>query len=167
MGLGAEASQADSGAADALSRAQAEVEQAIAELRELARGIHPTLLRDEGLHAAVRSLARRSPLPVTVDGAVPARVPESVELAAYFVVAEALTNVVKHAGASEAWVALEQLDEKLRVTVLDNGIGGARVVGESGLAGLRDRLEALEGSLTIDSPAGQGTTVQAEVPCAS
>ena len=167
MGLGAEATHADSGAADALSRAQAEVEQAIAELRELARGIHPTLLRDGGLHAAVSALARRSPLPVTVEGAVPARVPESVELAGYFVIAEALTNVVKHAGATEASVSLEQLDGKLRITVMDNGIGGARVVGESGLAGLRDRLETLEGWLTIDSPAGQGTAVQAEVPCAS
>src|SRR5439155_21637879 len=99
LALGLEASRADTAAAAALSRAQDEVEHAIAELRELARGIHPTLLRDEGLEAAVEALARRSPLPVTVHGAVIGRLPDPVEVAAYFVVSEALTNVVKHASA--------------------------------------------------------------------
>jgi signal transduction histidine kinase len=167
MALGLEASRSDAGAAGALSRAQDEIEQAIAELRELARGIHPTLLRDEGLQAAVSSLARRSPLPVTLEGSVPARLPDTVALAAYFVVAEALTNVVKHAAATEASVVLEQKNGTLRVTVGDNGVGGASLAGESGLAGLRDRLEALDATLAFDSPTGGGTTVRAEFPCAS
>src|SRR5262249_3963264 len=136
-------------------------------LRELARGIHPTLLRDGGLEAAVRALARRAPLPVTVDGSLSVRLPGTVELAAYFVVAEALTNVVKHASADEAWVLLEHDGTRLRVLVEDNGRGGARVVADSGLAGLRDRLEALDATLAVESAEGAGTTVRAEFPCAS
>jgi signal transduction histidine kinase len=167
MALGLEASRADADAAATLSRAQDEIEQAIAELRELARGIHPMLLRDEGLQAAVSSLARRSPLPVRLEGSAPARIRDGVALAAYFVVAEALTNIAKHASATEATVAFEQQDGRLRVTVSDDGIGGARISGESGLAGLRDRLEALDATLVIDSADGRGTTVQAEFPCAS
>jgi signal transduction histidine kinase len=167
MALGLEASRADEGAAGALSRAQDEIEQAIAELRELARGIHPTLLRDEGLEAAVVSLARRTPLPVTVQGSVSGPIPDTVELAAYFVVAEALTNVVKHASATEAWVVLDQDEGTLRIIVRDSGVGGADIAPESGLAGLRDRLDALDATLTIDSPARGGTTVRADFPCAS
>jgi len=165
MALGLEASRAGQGT-DAFTRAQDEVEQAIAELRVLARGIHPTLLRDEGLEAAVRSLARRTPLPVSVHGSVSQPVPDTVQLAAYFVVAEALTNVVKHASATEASVELDQAGT-LRVVVRDNGNGGAHIAPESGLAGLRDRLDALDATLTIDSPAGGDTTVCAEFPCAS
>jgi signal transduction histidine kinase len=167
MALGLEAARAGESAADALSRAQDEIEQAISELRELARGIHPTLLRDEGLEAAVVSLARRTPLPVTVHGSVSTRVPDTIELAAYFVVAEALTNVVKHASATEASVALDRDGGTLGVTVRDSGVGGARIAPESGLAGLRDRLDALDATLTIDSPVGAGTTVRADFPCAS
>jgi signal transduction histidine kinase len=167
MALGIEASRAGESAADTLARAQDEVEQAIAELRELARGIHPTLLRDEGLEAAVVSLARRAPLPVTVHGSVSRPIPDTVELAAYFVVAEALTNVVKHASATEASVGLDQAKGSLEVTVRDDGGGGARVVPGSGLAGLRDRLDALDATLTIENPAGHGTTVRAKFPCAS
>jgi signal transduction histidine kinase len=167
MALGLEASRAGKGTAGALSRAQDEIEQAIAELRELARGIHPTLLRDEGLEAAVMSLARRTPLPVTMHGSVSTRVPDAVALAAYFVVAEALTNVVKHASAPEASVALDHGAGMLRVIVRDGGVGGARIAPDSGLAGLRDRLDALDATLTIDSPPGGGTTVCAEFPCES
>jgi signal transduction histidine kinase len=167
MALGLEASRAGGETAGALSRAQDEIEQAIAELRELARGIHPTLLRDEGLEAAVVSLARRTPLPVTVHGSVSRRIPETVELAGYFVVAEALTNVVKHASATGATVVLDQGEGTLRVIVRDGGVGGAHISPESGLAGLRDRLDALDATLTIDSPDGGGTTVRAEFPCAS
>ena len=126
VALGLEASRADRAAADVLSRAQDEVEQALGELRELARGIHPTLLRDEGLTAAVKALARRAPLPVTVQSNVRDRLPDPVELAAYFVVSEALTNVVKHATASEASVRLERETATLRVTMTDDGVGGAR-----------------------------------------
>jgi signal transduction histidine kinase len=167
VALGLEASRADAAAAQVLSRAQDEVEDAVAELRELARGIHPTLLRDEGLPPAVEALARRAPLPVTVDSTVRDRLPEAVELAAYFVVSEALTNIAKHASATEASVLLEREPATVRVTVVDDGTGGARVKPESGLAGLRDRLEALDATLSITSEAGLGTTVCAEFPCGS
>jgi signal transduction histidine kinase len=167
VALGLEASRADPAAGDLLSRAQDEVEQAIGELRELARGIHPTLLRDEGLTAAVEALARRAPLPATVQSSVRDRLPDPVELAAYFVVSEALTNVVRHASASEALVLLERETSTLRVTVTDDGVGGARITPESGLAGLRDRLEALDATLLIESEAGRGTKVRALFPCGS
>jgi signal transduction histidine kinase len=160
VALGLEASHADPAAAD-------EVEQAIAELRELARGIHPTLLRDEGLQAAVEALARRAPLPVSVQSTVTGRLPDPAELAAYFVVSEALTNVVKHASATQASVLLEREPGLLRVTVADDGAGGARMTAGSGLAGLRDRLDALDATLAIASPPGQGTTIRAELPCES
>ena len=167
LGLGLEASRADAGTAGALVRAQDEVEQAIAELRELARGIHPTLLRDEGLQAAVEALARRVPLPVSVNGAVQERLPDPVELAAYFVVSEALTNVVKHASATQASVSLERQQRRLCVTVADDGRGGAVITAGSGLAGLRDRLDALDATLAVDSRVGHGTTIRAEFPCES
>jgi len=167
MALGLEASRAGGETAGALARAQDEIDQAIAELRELARGIHPTLLRDVGLEAAVLSLARRTPVPVTVRGSVTQRIPDTVELAAYFVVAESLTNVVKHASATEASVELDQDEGTLRVIVRDGGVGGAYVSSESGLAGLRDRLDALDATLTVESPAGGGTTIRADFPCAS
>jgi len=169
VALGLAASRADPATADVLSRAQDDVEQAITELRELARGIHPTLLRDEGLQAAVEALARRAPVPVTVtvEGTVSGRLPEAVELAAYFLISEALTNVVKHASATDASVTLAQQSDELSVAVTDNGVGGAHVEPGSGLAGLRDRLEALEASLSVTSVDGQGTTISADFPCAS
>jgi len=167
VALGLEASRADRATADVLSRAQDEVEQAVGELRELARGIHPTLLRDEGLAAAVEALARRAPLPVAVQSSARERLPDAVELAAYFVVSEALTNVVKHASATQASVLLEREPATLRVTVTDDGVGGARVAPESGLAGLRDRLEALDATLLVESEAARGTKVSAFFPCGS
>jgi signal transduction histidine kinase len=167
VALGLEASRADRATADVLSRAQDEVEQAVGELRELARGIHPTLLRDEGLTAAVEALARRAPLPVTVQSSARDRLHDAVELAAYFVVSEALTNVVKHASATQASVLLEREPATLRVTVRDDGVGGARMTPESGLAGLRDRLEALDATLLIESEADRGTNVCALFPCGS
>ena len=167
VALGLAASHADRAAADVLSRAQDEVEQAVGELRELARGIHPTLLRDEGLTAAVEALARRAPLPVTVQSSAQDRLPDPVELAAYFVVSEALTNVVKHASATQASVLLEREPATLRVTVTDDGVGGARITPESGLAGLRDRLEALDATFLIESEAGRGTNVCGFFPCGS
>jgi signal transduction histidine kinase len=165
VALGLEASRGGSAAADVLSRAQDEVEEAIAELRDLARGIHPTLLRDEGLEAAVEALARRASIPVTVRGAVQDRLPDQIELGAYFVVSEALTNVSKHASATEASVALDQESGVLRVTVTDNGVGGTRITAGSGLAGLRDRLDALDAKFAIESRPGHGTTIRAELPC--
>jgi signal transduction histidine kinase len=165
--LGLAASRDTAANSDALSRALDEVEEAIVELRELARGIHPMLLREEGLETAVEALARRTPLPVSVEGSVGDRLPDPVELAAYFVVSEALTNVVKHASASEATVRLGRKADTLRVVVEDDGVGGARAAADSGLAGLRDRLEALDAKLVIESEPGRGTTVLAEIPCGS
>ncbi len=167
VALGLAASRPGSADSEVLSAAQDEVEEAIAELRELARGIHPTLLREQGLEAALEALARRAPLPVVVEGAVGGRLPDAVELAAYFVVSEALTNVVKHASASEVSVRLARDADSLRVTVADDGIGGARAADGLGLAGLRDRLDALDARLVLESDPGCGTTVTAEIPCAS
>jgi signal transduction histidine kinase len=165
--LGLAASRGDEAGAAVLANAQDEVEEAIAELRELARGIHPTLLREEGLEAAVDALAGRTPLPVTVEGSVGERLPDPVELAAYFLVSEALTNIVKHASASEATVRLRRESGALRVAVADDGVGGARAAADSGLAGLRDRLEALDAKLVVESEPGRGTTIRTEIPCGS
>ena len=167
VALGLEATRANKATAEVLARAQDEVEQAVGELRELARGIHPTLLRDEGLTAAVEALARRAPLPVTVESTARDRLPDPVELAAYFVVSEALTNVVKHASATQASVVLEREPATLRVSVTDDGVGGIHISPQSGLSGLRDRLEALEATLRIESEPGRGTKVRAIFPCAS
>jgi signal transduction histidine kinase len=167
VALGLAASRSDADAIDVLSDAQDEVEEAIAELRELARGIHPTLLREEGLEAAVESLARRTPLPVVVEGSVGDGLPDTVALAAYFLVSEALTNVVKHASASEATVRFERAPDTLRIEVRDDGIGGARAAADSGLAGLRDRLEALDAKLVVASEPGRGTSIRTEIPCGS
>jgi signal transduction histidine kinase len=165
LALGIAAGRQDGGGSDVLERARDEVDEAIAELRELARGIHPTLLREEGLLTAVEALARRTPLPVTVEGSAGDRLPDAVELAAYFVVSEALTNVVKHAAASQATVRLERTGGSLRVAVADDGVGGARAAADSGLAGLRDRLEVLDARLIIESRRGEGTSISVEIPC--
>jgi signal transduction histidine kinase len=167
IALGLAASRGDVANSEVLSGAQDEVEEAIAELRELARGIHPTILREEGLEAAVEGIARRTLLPVTVAGSVNDRLPDAVELAAYFLVSETLTNVVKHASASQATVRLERDGDVLRVVVADDGVGGARAAPDSGLAGLRDRLEALDGKLLVESEPGDGTSITAEIPCGS
>ena len=167
LALGIAAARHDAAGSDVLARAQDELDAAIAELRELARGIHPTLLREEGLLTAIEALARRTPLLVTVEGPVGDRLPEAVELAAYFLVSEALTNVVKHAAAAEATVRLERTGGILRVTVVDDGVGGACAAADSGLAGLRDRLEVLDARLIIESEPGAGTSITVEIPCGS
>jgi signal transduction histidine kinase len=165
LALGLAAARRDADGPDVLARARDEVDEAIAELRELARGIHPTLLREEGLLTAVQALARRTPLPVTVEGSAGDRLPDAVALAAYFLVSEALTNVVKHAAASQATVHLERSSGSLRVVVADDGVGGARPAVDSGLAGLRDRLEVLDARLRIESHRGAGTSISVEIPC--
>jgi signal transduction histidine kinase len=165
--LGLAAARDDAAGSEVLARAQDEVDAAIAELRELARGIHPTLLREEGLLTAVEALARRTPLPVTVEGSAGDRLPDAIELAAYFLVSEALTNVVKHAAASQATVLLERTMRTLRVVVMDDGVGGARASADSGLAGLRDRLEVLDANLVVESEPGAGTAISVEIPCGS
>jgi signal transduction histidine kinase len=137
---------------------------ALAELRELARGIHPTILTDQGLAPAIDALADRTPVAVRAEVDVIARLPEPVEAAAYFVVAEALTNVVKYAQASRVAVDVRQENGAVLVDVADDGIGGVDVTAGSGLRGLRDRLAAVDGSMDIDSPPGGGTRLSARIP---
>jgi signal transduction histidine kinase len=151
--------------AELVRRAREEASAAIGELRDLARGIAPPVLADRGLPAAVEALGRRAATPVTVDaqelGARPLPV---VETAAYFVVAEALTNVAKHAPGAAAHVRLGEQDGRLMIEIADQGPGGADADG-SGLTGLRHRVQALDGTLTVTSVAGSGTTIHAELPC--
>jgi signal transduction histidine kinase len=135
------------------------------ELRALARGIHPAVLTDEGLAAALQSLARRASVPVTIK-AGEERLAPPVEAAAYFVASEALANVTKHAQASNVTITVTRADGWVRLEVADDGIGGADTAGGSGLSGLRDRVEALDGHLEVRSPAAAGTTLRAEFPCA-
>jgi signal transduction histidine kinase len=149
-----------------LDAARDELARALEELRELARGIHPAVLTDRGLKAALEALAERAPLPVSLDQMPAERLPAPVEAAAYFVVAEALTNIAKYAGASNAEVRIGRNGSYAVVEVSDDGVGGADPAVGTGLRGLADRLAALDGRLDVHSPPGQGTTVRAEVPCA-
>jgi signal transduction histidine kinase len=148
-----------------LEAARRELDQALEELRELARGIHPSVLSDRGLAAALDGLAHRAPLPVELEGTAGERLPGRVESAAYFVVAEALTNVVKYAHATHASVNLSRDDGQVLVEVSDDGVGGADPASGSGLRGLLDRVSALGGKLEVESQPGRGTKVRAEIPC--
>jgi len=148
-----------------IADAQHEARTAIAELRDLARGIVPPLLADRGLVAAVESLAARYGLGTSIEASTHRGLAPAIENAAYFVVAEALTNTAKHAGAQRSWVVLSEEHRYLVVVVGDDGSGGADVDG-SGLAGLRARVEALDGRLRVESPAGAGTVVEVSLPCA-
>ncbi|MDT4901754.1 MAG: hypothetical protein QOJ78_2684, partial [Pseudonocardiales bacterium] len=134
------------------------------ELRELARGLHPAALAEGGLRPALKTLARRSAVPVRLEVDVDGRLPEPIELAAYYVVTEALTNTVKHAHATAIDVAAATGEGVLRVRVRDDGRGGADPTGGSGLVGLSDRVEALGGRLTFDSPPGGGTALKVVLP---
>ncbi|HEX7291011.1 MAG TPA: sensor histidine kinase [Conexibacter sp.] len=166
MSLGMAEEKLDSDPAQArelLAEARGEARTALTELRDLARGIHPPILADRGLEAAILSIAARSPLAVTVEADLPRRPPAAVEGAAYFVVAEALANATKHSGARALLVRLALRDDALVVEVADDGRGGADPQG-SGLVGLRRRVEALDGTLSVVSPAGGGTTLHAELP---
>jgi signal transduction histidine kinase len=155
----------DPSAAALVTTASDELANSLSELRELARGIHPAVL-EHGLPAALEALATRAPVPTHVDCVLPGRLGEPVELAAYFVSCEALANVAKYAQATTAAIRVRQEGRRLLVEVADNGIGGADAVLGSGLRGLADRVEALDGTLRVTSPAGAGTTVRAELPCA-
>jgi signal transduction histidine kinase len=154
------------GAAQLLDETMAELAEATDELRELARGIHPAVLTDRGLAAALQALAGRAPMPVELRGIPEERLPAPVESAAYFVVAEALTNVARYAQATRAEVSVERTNGRVVVEVRDDGVGGADPAVGSGLRGLGDRVAALDGRLEVTSPAGEGTRVRAEVPCA-
>jgi signal transduction histidine kinase len=148
-----------------LDTARIELDHAMEELRELARGIHPSLLSDRGLDVALASLAHRAPLPVELDLAPGDRLPERVESASYFVVSEALTNVAKYARATHAIVNVTRDNGRVLVQVSDDGVGGADPGSGTGLRGLVDRVSSLGGSLEVDSRPGSGTTVRAEIPC--
>jgi signal transduction histidine kinase len=155
----------DPGAArDLLARASAELAEALKELRELARGLHPAVLADHGLEAALRALAARAPLPVELSVDLEGRPAEPLEAAAYFVVAEALTNVARYASASTASVTARREADGVLVEVTDDGDGGADPGAGTGLRGLIDRVEALGGRLEVESPIGRGTTVRAWLP---
>ena len=147
-----------------IERAREEAQLAVKELRELARGIHPAVLSDRGLAAALEALATRAPVPVDVTGVPEEPLPKPVEAALYFVTAEALTNIAKYARADAASINLAVDDGCVQLQIIDDGVGGADLTGGTGLSGLCDRVEALEGTLEIESPPGGGTTVRAEIP---
>jgi len=158
--------QARGGSSDAaasIDATTAELLTAVREVRDLARGLHPTILTDSGLAAAVEALAERTPFPVATD-VTDARFPPPVEVAAYFTIAEGLTNIARYADATEARVGAAVSDGRLIVTVSDNGRGGADPVAGSGLRGLGDRLAAIGGELHVASANGKGTTLTATLP---
>jgi signal transduction histidine kinase len=159
------ASTGDDNLAAKVEEARLQLSQALAELREMARGIHPAILTQEGLEAALGFLAERAPLPVRLDVRLERRLAQDVEASAYFVVSEALTNAAKHSGASSIAVAGRLRDGRLRIEVTDNGRGGADGHWGSGLQGLVDRLATLNGRLAVHSPVGGGTQLWAEIPC--
>lgn len=152
--------------APTLDRALEELKTSLAELRELARGLHPAVLTDRGLEPAVEALARRASVPVLVDIDGGERAPAAVEIAAYYIVSEALANVAKYAQATEVTVTVRRAHGRMTVEVTDDGVGGADTDHGSGLRGLADRLEALDGTLALDSPPGRGTRLRAQIPCA-
>jgi signal transduction histidine kinase len=151
--------------AELLDQAQLELRTSLSELRELARGIHPAVLSERGLEPALQSLVSRAPVPVTVVTDGEERLPRPVENAAYFVVSEALANVAKYANATEASVTVQRANGHVTVEVTDDGVGGADAANGSGLRGLSDRVAALDGTLSLDRPAGRGTRLRAEIPC--
>jgi PAS domain S-box-containing protein len=147
-----------------LADAREQLKHALDELRELARGIHPAILTDGGLAPALTALAHRAPLPVEIDDVPEERLPEPVEAAAYYLIAEAITNVAKHAHASHVAVSVRRVDGRVLVRIADDGVGGADPGAGSGLHGLADRVEALHGHLHVDSPPNGGTRVEARIP---
>jgi signal transduction histidine kinase len=151
-------------AAKMVGDAHGEVKIALQELRDLARGIHPAILTDRGLDAALSSVATRCTVPVTVTADLPGRPVPAIEGIAYFTVSELLQNVSKHSGASRAAVDVWQVQDRLFLHVYDNGRGGASLSAGSGLAGLAERLDAVDGVLVVDSPAGGPTRITAELP---
>ena len=147
-----------------LAEARGSSTHALEELRELARGIHPAILTDGGLGPPLSALAHRAPVPVEIEDVPDERLPEPVEAAAYYLIAEAITNVAKHAQATHVSVSVRRDDRRVLVQVADDGIGGADPGAGSGLHGLADRVEALHGQLRVDSPPGGGTRLEARIP---
>lgn len=168
LGMAKEKMDSDPAAARALvDEAHREAKNALVELRDLARGLHPPVLTDRGLHAAVAGLASRAPVPVEVDLRVERRAPPSVEGIAYFVISESLTNVARHSGARRARTLVADEGTRLVVEVSDDGIGGASAERGTGLRGLADRVHAVDGTFRVTSPTGGPTTVRAELPLPS
>lgn len=166
LGLAEAKVATDAGAARRLvAEARDDLSTALEELRRLSQGIHPGILTERGLGKAVEELALRTRLPVEVDVSLPERLPTHVETAAYYVISEGLTNVVKHARASRARVRVGREHDRALIAISDDGRGGADTRGGSGLRGLRDRVEALGGHLALESPAGAGTRIEVEIPC--
>ncbi|MGS2646209.1 histidine kinase [Streptosporangium sp. LJ11] len=155
----------DSPIAEQIEQAHEEARRALAELRELIRGVHPQVLTDRGLAAAARDAAGRSPIPVEVNVSLPRRLPEAVEVTAYYVVSEALANIAKHSGAGRARVLGLLVDDTLIMEIRDDGAGGADPAGGTGLIGLADRVAVVDGRLSLSSPAGGPTTMRVEIPC--
>ena len=147
-----------------LTVAQDELVKGLDELRELARGIHPAVLTDRGLGPALQGLVERAPVPVEITELPEERLAGPVEAAAYYIVAEAITNVAKYAHASHVTVSVRRSSECATVTVCDDGVGGADAANGTGLRGLADRIEALQGQLYLDSPPERGTRISAEIP---
>jgi signal transduction histidine kinase len=158
-------SRLDADAAAVLARVRREILVSLEELRDVARGLHPAVLTAHGLGIALESLAARATVPVRLTVELDGRVAEAVEVAAYYVVCECLTNIGKHAHATSATVDVARVDGHLRVEVVDDGLGGADTEVGTGLRGLADRVEALGGRLRVWTPRGGGTRVNAEMPC--
>jgi signal transduction histidine kinase len=153
-------------AAAIVSQAHEQAKEALAELRNLVRGVHPPVLSDRGLDAALSGLAALSPVPVTVSVELPSRPPAAIEAIAYFVVAEALTNIAKHAHAHDARILVVRVDDQLSVEVTDDGVGGADPAGQ-GLSGLAARVAGVDGQFRVTSPTGGPTTLEVTLPCGS
>jgi signal transduction histidine kinase len=154
-------------ARDAIAQAHDEAKQTLAELREFVRGMHPAVLDDLGLDAALSGIVARSPVPVRLAVTVPERAAPAIEAIAYFLVSEALTNAVKHANAHRVYVTVARVGDLLHVTIVDDGRGGADPAGGSGLRGLAQRVGSVDGTLRVDSPVGGPTVISAELPCES
>jgi signal transduction histidine kinase len=165
LGLARAKAGENAGLATLLEESRVELMASLDELRAVARGLHPAVLTDRGLDAAVRGLAFRSPVPVEVEGTVPDDFPAPVATALYYVVAEALTNVAKYAQASQATVAVRREGDEAVAEVADDGVGGADAAAGSGLQGLGDRVAALDGRLELESPPGAGTRIRVRIPC--
>jgi signal transduction histidine kinase len=167
LGLWEDELDGDSASTERVQQARREIATSLEELRDIARGLHPAVVSGHGLKVALEQLAARGPVPVSLTVDVGTRLPERLEVAAFYVVSESLANIGKHAKASSASVDLRRSEGTVVIEVVDDGVGGADTELGSGLRGLADRVEALEGRLRIWSPKGGGTRLRADIPCAS
>jgi signal transduction histidine kinase len=157
---------ADPEASTSIDHARSEIAASLEELRDVARGLHPAVVSGHGLAVALESLAARATVPVRLDVELDGRLPEPLEVAAYYLVSESLANIGKHAQASAATISVARSNGEVVIEIVDDGIGGADTERGSGLRGLADRVEALDGRLRVWTPVGRGTRVRAEIPCA-